>query len=92
MKPQDMSGACWSCVHRLPIEHSVYLKCGHPDAIPSFLAKASKHPADDVLKVVGHEQGVEGGWFNWPFDFDPRWLVACAGYEVPGKPSGPEPS
>lgn len=26
--------------------------------------------------------GVAHGWFNWPWNFDPVWLVACEGFEA----------
>ena len=31
-------------------------------------------------KVVGDELGIERGWFNHPFNFDPCWLVSCDGF------------
>jgi len=24
-------------------------------------------------------EGVQAGEFNWPYDFDPKWLEACRG-------------
>ena len=28
-------------------------------------------------KVVGHPHGIAEGWFMWPYNFDPTWLVSC---------------
>jgi hypothetical protein len=28
-------------------------------------------------RVVGNPVGIRGGWFNWPWNFDPTWLVSC---------------
>jgi len=33
------------------------------------------------LDVLGRAQGVEGKWFDWPWNFDPVWLEACSGWE-----------
>jgi len=32
-------------------------------------------------RVVGNEHGIRHGWFFWPFNFDPVWLVSCDGFE-----------
>jgi hypothetical protein len=32
------------------------------------------------LFVKAHMHGVESGWFNFPFNFDPRWLIDCSGF------------
>jgi hypothetical protein len=31
-------------------------------------------------KVEGHPQGIKNGWFCWPINFDPTWLVSCSGF------------
>lgn len=30
--------------------------------------------------VVAHEHGIKKGWFRWPMNFDPTWLIACDGF------------
>lgn len=37
-------------------------------------------PGAVKLRVKLHETGVRNGWANWPFNFDPVWLVACSGF------------
>ncbi len=32
------------------------------------------------LNVVGHQRGIDGGWFIWPVNFDPTWLESCDGF------------
>lgn len=32
-------------------------------------------------KVEGHPIGIQGGWFFWPHNFDPTWLVKCSRFE-----------
>jgi hypothetical protein len=31
--------------------------------------------------VTGVEHGIRSGWFMWPFNFDPVWLISCDGYK-----------
>lgn len=33
--------------------------------------------ANSKAKVSAVAHGVRNGWFMWPFNFDPRWLVSC---------------
>ena len=28
-------------------------------------------------EVTGHEIGIRKGWFEWPRNFDPVWLLSC---------------
>ena len=30
--------------------------------------------------VQGSQHGIKNGWFGWPFNFDPIWLVSCDGF------------
>lgn len=32
-------------------------------------------------KVKGNPHGIKNGWFRWPFNFDPTWLVECDGFK-----------
>jgi hypothetical protein len=32
--------------------------------------------------VEGHPHGIEKGWFFWPYNFDPVWLVACDSFKA----------
>jgi hypothetical protein len=31
--------------------------------------------------VIGYSYGAKQGWFTWPYNFDPTWLVSCNGFE-----------
>jgi hypothetical protein len=33
------------------------------------------------LNVVGDSHGIKKGWFLWPINFDPTWLLTCDGFE-----------
>lgn len=30
--------------------------------------------------VEANPHGVKNGWFMWPLNFDPAWMVSCDGY------------
>lgn len=32
-------------------------------------------------KVEGHPSGIIRGWFDWPYEFHPVWLIKCDGFE-----------
>ena len=34
-----------------------------------------------LLNISGDEHGKKSGWFNWPVNFDPVWLISCDGYK-----------
>ena len=31
--------------------------------------------------VEGDKYGIKNGWFDWPFSFDPVWLIKCDGFK-----------
>lgn len=33
-------------------------------------------------KMTGHRAGIQGGWFNYPVNFDPNWATKkCVNFE-----------
>jgi hypothetical protein len=49
-------------------------KCKARGTIPG---DAHSTCANRSANVKGHRVGIEGGWFHWPFNFDPTWVVEC---------------
>jgi hypothetical protein len=37
--------------------------------------------------VKGHAHGIKMGWFSYPWNFDPTWLLECDGYEKRESPN-----
>lgn len=37
------------------------------------------------LGITANEIGIRRGWFNWPHNFDPVWLLTCTGFEEKSK-------
>ncbi len=64
-KKGDTMKECYKCVHRELIPGSTHSSC-------------KKRP---LPEVEGKPHGIRMGWFFWPFDFDPVWLVKCDGFE-----------
>jgi hypothetical protein len=80
---------CYKCKYRRTIPGSAHTMCGHPDAglngeyDPFFALMDSKTAAGAAkLGIVGDPNGIRGGWFIWPVNFDPVWLVACNGFTL----------
>jgi len=46
-------------------------------AVSEFLMDSD----ETSIKVKGHEHGIKNGWFMFPYNFDPTWLLECDGFE-----------
>lgn len=58
---------CYECEYRGKVPGDCHSKCTHPEAMS--------------LKVKGDEVGIRNGWFMWPYNFDPVWLIECNGFK-----------
>lgn len=38
----------------------------------------------EKFEIRANPHGIRRGWFNWPWNFDPVWLVNCNAYEEKG--------
>ena len=52
-------------------------KCVHRLTIPG---NAHTRCNNFQAKVVGDPHGIKNGWFMWPLNFDPTWLISCDGF------------
>jgi hypothetical protein len=52
-------------------------KCVHRRTIPGNCHTRCNNFA---AHVSGHEHGIRSGWFRWPLNFDPTWLLTCDGF------------
>ena len=60
---------CYDCEYIAPIPGDEHIKCN-----------CSKPD----LKIKGDVIGIESGWFDWPYNFDPVWLIQCNGFKKRG--------
>ena len=51
--------------------------CKHVRNVPG---DAHKSCVNKYALVVGNPLGIRKGWFSWPYNFDPVWLVSCDGF------------
>ena len=65
-----MKPDCYKCKHRGDLAWDTHSECLHPDRFKKDLG------------IKGVPKGIDGGWFFWPFNFDPVWLKECKGYET----------
>jgi hypothetical protein len=54
-------------------------KCEHRGTIPGDAHSCCKNKK---AKVQGDEYGRKMGWFVWPWNFDPAWLISCDGFKT----------
>ena len=88
---------CYACVHRGAVPGSAHSSCRHPSTgadhdnqlggLSAIFASVGRGGpaigqavAELGIDAVAH--GVRSGWFNWPWDFDPTWLLTCNGFEA----------
>ena len=86
---------CYECKYRHDLPGDAHSRCAHP-RIPKFNGmmqiymemtsgvKQEGVPLDQAIKVTGNAHGIRSGWFMWPANFDPTWLVSCDGFEAKG--------
>ena len=54
-------------------------KCKHQRSLPFDSHSECKNLG---AKVMGKPHGIRHGWFFWPLNYDPVWLVECTGFEA----------
>lgn len=59
---------CYKCKYRQTIPGDAHSKCTNPKSF-------------DQLHIKANKIGIQGGWFCWPFNFDPVWLENCNGFK-----------
>lgn len=69
----DKKFNCYKCDYRGMVPGDAHSCCNHPEVKQGDAAKK--------LNIKGHPQGIRSGWFNWPYNFDPTWLVNCDGFK-----------
>lgn len=88
---------CYNCKHRGDLPGDAHSCCRHPKndgvmndplaqlfAIFASVGRVPAINAETGLHVVGDPHGIRNGWFNWPMNFDPIWLVSCDGFAQKG--------
>lgn len=53
-------------------------ECVHRKNIPGDCHSMCKN---GNANTKGNDHGIKKGWFMWPFNFDPVWLIECDGFK-----------
>lgn len=82
---------CYECTYRRGVPGDCHSRCDHPSLpvndplgeLMSLLGKrlGSLPMPETAVHIEGNPHGINHGWFNWPYNFDPTWLLVCDGFE-----------
>jgi hypothetical protein len=80
---------CYDCRWRDTIPGDVHSRCRHPlvdnnaDLVEVIIGVFSGDydKAVKKLQIKGHPEGIRKGWFIWPANFNPVFLLTCQGFE-----------
>lgn len=89
---------CFKCKWRGDVPGSAHISCKHPSLkrvtdnpllglMGVFASVGRVKPLmanSKELNIKGHPTGIRNGWFNFPFNFAPTWLLNCDGFEKEG--------
>ena len=94
---EEMRNACYKCLYRGTVPGDAHSSCQHPAtktelndplgqimAIFASVGRASPIAAIDSAKeldIRADSRGINNNWFNWPWNFDPVWLIHCEGFK-----------
>lgn len=78
---------CYKCLYRRSIPGDAHSECVHPRIndvdrmVTGFaLLAGQRSSAMKRLNVTANQHGIDSGWFWWPLNFDPSWLISCDGF------------
>ncbi len=84
---------CYNCVFRGTVPGDRHSCCRHPLAEAKGIEAAlgfnlgakgvtlENKDLDLSIKIEGNQHGISNGWFMWPVNFDPTWLIKCTGFK-----------
>ena len=73
---------CYDCKFRGNVAGSTHSTCSYGDNNLNLFELFSSNNIENAqtLDIKAVQHAVNKGWFNWPVDFDPAWLVNCEGF------------
>ena len=79
---------CYECKYRGTVPGDCHSCCRHPkvksshDTFAGIVDAMLGKDKDTVeeLNIMADVHGVRSGWFFWPVNFDPTWLLSCSGF------------
>jgi len=75
---------CYQCIHRGNVPGDAHSCCRYPGNKTDLFDLFSPENFGNfcLLGIEGHPNGVQNGWFAWPVNFDPVWLLNCDGFQA----------
>ena len=74
---------CYNCKWRRNVPGDVHSRCVFPGTDSNIFTGLFSDQNGAMLTklgIVANPHGVRNGWFIWPMNFDPTWLLKCNGY------------
>lgn len=72
---------CYKCKYRGVLPGDAHSRCNHPANYMNTVSPIDWNTGKrKQLIVKGEEYGIKSGWFNYPLNFDPVWLLECNGF------------
>ena len=74
---------CYKCKHRGHVPGDAHSCCNYPGNSTGIfdLFAIGNMENEKKLNIRADAHGIKHGWFAWPVNFDPVWLVGCDGFE-----------
>jgi len=75
---------CYDCIYRGNVSGDAHSCCRYPKNETGMfdLFSAQNMKNSRKLNIKGDPHGVRMGWFMWPTNFDPTWLINCDGFKA----------
>ncbi len=73
---------CYKCRYRGDLPGDTHSCCRYPGvrtSVPAILDKENTG-IQTALGITADRYGFSKGWFFWPANFDPVWLLSCKGF------------
>lgn len=73
---------CYKCKYRKNVPGDAHSCCRYPGNETGMFDFFSRNNARNAkkLNIKAEPYGVRSGWFFWPVNFDPVWLLNCNGF------------
>lgn len=73
---------CYKCKYRGNVPGDAHSCCRYPGNDTDMFAFLEKCNFENMAKlnIKAERHGIQMGWFLWPVNFDPVWLISCNGF------------
>lgn len=73
---------CYKCKYRGDLPGDTHSCCQYPGNKIGMFDFFSEENTKNIekLNIKADSHGVRNGWFMWPVNFDPIWLLNCDGF------------